>query len=63
MSSFWFFSNLSDDGSPAAVLPSAEQGNSYSALSTAQLHPGQSEQHDTSQKCPWKILEYHYMVQ
>lgn len=55
MSSFCLSSNLGDDGSPAAVLASAEQGNSYSALSTAQLDPGQSEQYDTTQKCPWKI--------
>lgn len=37
--SFIFLRNLGDDGSPAAVLASSEQENSYSALSTAQLDP------------------------
>lgn len=40
---FFFFSssnNLGDDGSPADALTSSEQGNSYSALSTAQLDAG-----------------------
>lgn len=32
--------NLGDDGSPADALTSSEQGNSYSALSTAQLDAG-----------------------
>ncbi|KAM9339990.1 protein phosphatase EYA3 [Symphorus nematophorus] len=39
-------SNLGDDGSPAAVLGSSEQDSSYSALSTAQLDPGDQEQSD-----------------
>uniref|UniRef100_A0A665W1K8 Eyes absent homolog n=1 Tax=Echeneis naucrates TaxID=173247 RepID=A0A665W1K8_ECHNA len=39
-------SHLGDDGSPAAVLGPSEQENSYSALSTAQLDPGDQEQSD-----------------
>ncbi|XP_037650104.1 eyes absent homolog 3 isoform X1 [Sebastes umbrosus] len=39
-------SNLGDDGSPAAVLGSSEQDSSYSALSSAQLDPGDQEQSD-----------------
>ncbi|XP_023262048.1 eyes absent homolog 3 isoform X2 [Seriola lalandi dorsalis] len=39
-------SNLGEDESPAAVLGPSEQGNSYSALSTAQLDPGDQEQSD-----------------
>ncbi|XP_070777452.1 eyes absent homolog 3 [Enoplosus armatus] len=39
-------SNLGDDGSPAAVLGSSQQESSYSALSTAQLDPGDQEQSD-----------------
>ncbi|XP_075961742.1 protein phosphatase EYA3 [Anarhichas minor] len=39
-------SNLGDDRSPAAVLGSSEQESSYSALSTAQLDPGDQEQSD-----------------
>ncbi|XP_068567465.1 eyes absent homolog 3 isoform X2 [Cebidichthys violaceus] len=37
-------SNLGDDRSPAAVLGSSEPESSYSALSTAQLDPGDQEQ-------------------
>lgn len=36
-------SNLSSDGSPAAVLGQVEQDGSYSALSTAQLDSGEQE--------------------
>ncbi|XP_069372888.1 eyes absent homolog 3 isoform X2 [Paralichthys olivaceus] len=39
-------STLGNDGSPAAVLGSSEQENSYSALSTAQLDPGDQEHSD-----------------
>ncbi|XP_068431980.1 eyes absent homolog 3 [Clinocottus analis] len=39
-------SNLGEDRSPAAVLGSSEQESSYSALSTAQLDPGDQEQSD-----------------
>lgn len=40
MNYFSSSSNLGEDGSPAAVLGSSQQGGSYSALSTAQLDPG-----------------------
>nr|XP_033493360.1 eyes absent homolog 3 [Epinephelus lanceolatus] len=39
-------SNLGDDGSPVAVLVSSEQEGSYSALSSAQLDPGDHERSD-----------------
>ncbi|XP_026205152.1 eyes absent homolog 3 isoform X2 [Anabas testudineus] len=55
--------NAGDDGSPAAVLGSSEQENSYSALSTAQLDPSDHEQSDTdrgatSQACGDSINSY-----
>ncbi|XP_038580829.1 eyes absent homolog 3 [Micropterus salmoides] len=37
-------SDLGDDGSPAAVLGSSEQESSYSAMSRAQLDPGDQEE-------------------
>ncbi|XP_040908727.1 eyes absent homolog 3 isoform X3 [Toxotes jaculatrix] len=56
-------SNLGDDGSPAAVLGPSEQENSYSALSTAQLDPGDQEQSDigrgaVSQACSDSMNSY-----
>uniref|UniRef100_A0AAZ1XF32 Eyes absent homolog n=1 Tax=Oreochromis aureus TaxID=47969 RepID=A0AAZ1XF32_OREAU len=55
--------NLGDDGSPAAVLGSSEQENSYSALSTAQIDPGEQEQSSAergaaSQPCGDSINSY-----
>nr|XP_046272854.1 eyes absent homolog 3 isoform X1 [Scatophagus argus]XP_046272855.1 eyes absent homolog 3 isoform X1 [Scatophagus argus] len=43
-------SNLGDDGSPGVVLASSEQGSSFSALSAAQLDPGDQEQPDTDRR-------------
>uniref|UniRef100_A0A3Q1AN97 Eyes absent homolog n=1 Tax=Amphiprion ocellaris TaxID=80972 RepID=A0A3Q1AN97_AMPOC len=56
-------SNLGDDGSPASVLASSEQDGSYSALSTAQLDPGEHEQSNAdrgaaSQTCGDSINSY-----
>lgn len=45
---FCFSSNLGEDGSPAAVLGSSDQGSSYSALSTAQLDPGKEDNVETN---------------
>ncbi|XP_067351428.1 eyes absent homolog 3 isoform X2 [Channa argus] len=55
--------NLGDDGSPASVLGSSEQENSYSALSTAQLDPNDHEQSETdrrgaSQACSDSVNSY-----
>ncbi|XP_026012595.1 protein phosphatase EYA3 isoform X1 [Astatotilapia calliptera] len=55
--------DLGDDGSPDAVLGSSEQENSYSALSTAQIDPGEQEQSSAergagSQPCGDSINSY-----
>lgn len=53
--------NLGDGGSPAAVLGPSEQENSYSALSTAQLDPGDQEHIDrgaASQECGDSMNSY-----
>nr|XP_004569257.1 eyes absent homolog 3 isoform X2 [Maylandia zebra] len=55
--------DLGGDGSPDAVLGSSEQENSYSALSTAQIDPGEQEQSSAergagSQPCGDSINSY-----
>uniref|UniRef100_A0A671Z3A0 Eyes absent homolog n=1 Tax=Sparus aurata TaxID=8175 RepID=A0A671Z3A0_SPAAU len=56
-------SDLGADGSPVAVLGPSEQESSYSALSTAQLDPGDQEQSDAdsraaSQACSDSLNSY-----
>uniref|UniRef100_A0A3Q3JHK1 Eyes absent homolog n=1 Tax=Monopterus albus TaxID=43700 RepID=A0A3Q3JHK1_MONAL len=59
--------NLGDDGSPAVVLGSSEQDNSYSVLSTTQLDPSNQEQSDADrvsapQACGESMNSYAHSV-